>query len=72
MALLVKGLALDFGSDHDLRGLGSSPELGSMLSGESAGDSLILLPPPLTLSLSLSLLQSITDINMQMYAYTHV
>jgi len=33
---LVKRLALDFGSGHDLRVLGSGPVLGSVLSEESA------------------------------------
>ena len=33
---LVECLTLDFGSDHDLRVLGSSPALGSVLDGESA------------------------------------
>ena len=33
---LVKHLTLDFGSDHDLSVLGSSPAWGSMLSMEPA------------------------------------
>ena len=36
MAELVKQPALDFSSPHDLRVLGPSPTLGSLLSGESA------------------------------------
>ena len=34
VAQLVKCLTLDLGSSHNLGILGSSPELGSMLSGE--------------------------------------
>ena len=44
MAQLFKHLILDFGSGHDLRIVRSSPELGSMLSRESARDSLSLTP----------------------------
>ena len=52
MAQLVERLTLDFGSGHDLRIMGLSPMLGSMLSGESAGDSLSLsLTPTHMLSL---------------------
>lgn len=36
MAQLVRLPTLDFGSGHNLWILRSSPELGSMLSGESA------------------------------------
>ena len=36
MAQSVKCPTLDFGSGHDLRVLGSSPTLGSMLGMESA------------------------------------
>ena len=50
MAQLVKCPTLGFGSGHDLRVMGSSLEPGSLLSGESAQDSLSL-----TLPLSLSL-----------------
>ena len=51
----LKGPPLGFGSDHDLRVMGLSPALESVLfSKESAGDSLFFcLPvpfPPLTLS----------------------
>ena len=35
MAQLDGHLTLDLGSDHDLRGMGWSPVLGSVLSGES-------------------------------------
>ena len=38
-AQLVKRLALGFGLHHDLRVPGSSPALGSLLSGESASSS---------------------------------
>ena len=48
----LKRLALDFGSGHDLRVLGSSPVLGSLLSVESAWDSSLLLFLPLSPSLS--------------------
>ena len=40
MAQSVEHPTLDFGSGHDLRVLGSSPTSNSMLSGESAPDSL--------------------------------
>ena len=43
---LVKRLTFDFSSGHDLRVLGSSPMLGSPLSGES-----VCLPLPLLLPL---------------------
>ena len=43
---MVECLILDFGSDCDLRAMRSSPASGSMLSGESAGDALPLLPLP--------------------------
>ena len=46
MTLLVKCQSLDFGSGCDLGVLGSSPAVGSSLSGESAGDSLPLPPAP--------------------------
>ena len=57
MAQLLGRPTLDFGSGHDLRVLGSNPEMGSTLSV-----SLLELlspppplPPPLTLSLTLCL-----------------
>ena len=50
MALSVEHLTLDFDSSHDLRVMGCSPMSGSVLSGESAWDSLSLpslaAPPP--------------------------
>ena len=49
VAQSVKSLTLDFGSDHDLRVVGSSPTWGWALSAKSAS------PSPPTLSL--------TDIN---------
>ena len=42
MAQWVKPLTLDFGSDHDLRVVKSSPALGSMLSWKFAGGFLSL------------------------------
>ena len=51
MAQSVEHLTLDFGSGWDHGVMRSSPALGSVLSGESAGDSLPLpLPPPLMYS----------------------
>jgi len=50
-----------FGSGHDLRVLGSSPMLGSLLSGESASPSLSASPPAYVLSLSLSLYLSVSN-----------
>ena len=44
MVQSVKHLALDFGSGPDLRVMGSSPALGSMLSIESAYPSALPLP----------------------------
>ena len=53
LAQFVECLALNFGSSHDLRVLGLSPELGYWLGGESACLPLPLpLPPACTLSLS--------------------
>ena len=46
----VKHPTLGFGSGHDLRVLGWSPMLGSLLSGESDCLPLSLLLPTLTLS----------------------
>ena len=46
VAQSVEWATLDFGSGHDLRVLGSSPTLGSMLSGEDSL-SLSLCPLPL-------------------------
>jgi len=46
---VIMHLTLDFGSGHDLRIVGYSPKLGSVLSRESARESLPLhrpLPPP--------------------------
>ena len=48
MAQLVKRPTLDFGSGQDLKVVGSSPTLGSTLSGESAYDSISLTLPVLT------------------------
>ena len=57
VARLVKHPTLGFDSGHDLKVLGSSPEWGSLLSDESACDSLSLsLSFSLSLSLSFSLL----------------
>ena len=53
MAQSVEWPALDFDSGHDLRVLRLSPELGFMLSWESAQDSFPLPLPLLALSLSL-------------------
>ena len=51
----LKRLALDFGSDHDLRVLGLSPTLGSTLSRESVCEFSHPLPlPPLMHVLCLS------------------
>ena len=47
MAQLVKCPILDFGSDHDLKVVRSSPRLGSVVSGESAW--ILCLPLPLSL-----------------------
>ena len=49
VAQWVKCLTLGLGSGHDLRVVGSSPTLGSVLSGESACNSFPAcpLPPPL-------------------------
>ena len=55
MAQAVEHPALGFSSGHGLRVVGSSPTWGSMLSKESAWDSLSPSLPPLNLSLSLSL-----------------
>ena len=55
MAQLVDHPTLDFGSGHDLRVMGSSPVLGSVLSVESACPSPSALPPPLSVSLYISL-----------------
>ena len=63
MAHSVEHLTLDFGSGHDPRDMGSNPTSGSVLSRESASNSLsppLRLPLPLltrarALSLSLSL-----------------
>ena len=41
-----------FGSDHDLRVLGSRPTSGSLLSGESASPSSSAAPPTCVLALS--------------------
>ena len=50
MAQSVKHPTLDFGSGHDLRAVRLRPEWGSVLSRESAWDSLSLpLPLPLPL-----------------------
>ena len=46
VAQSVKSLTLDFGSDHDLRVVGSSPTWGWALSAKSASPS----PPALSLS----------------------
>ena len=46
MAQSVEHPTLGFGSGHDLRVMGLSPALGSMLSGESAWDSSLTVPPP--------------------------
>jgi len=48
----VKCLTLGFGSGHDLRVMGSSPESGYALSGEPASLSPSALPPTCALSLS--------------------
>ena len=45
MAQSVGHLTRDFGSDHGLRVMRSSPVLGSALDVEPAGDSLSLSPP---------------------------
>ena len=58
MAQLVKHPTLDFSSGHDLMAVGSSPMSGSVLSVESAWDSLppsVSAPPGLTSTHSLSL-----------------
>ena len=57
MAQLVGCLTLDFVSSHDLRVLGSSTVLGSMLSVESAWDSLSPSPSALPFSRAISLSQ---------------
>ena len=44
-AQLVKHTTLDFGSGHDLTVMRTSPVLGSVLSWESAWDSLSPSPP---------------------------
>ena len=49
---MVKCLSLDFSSGHDLRVVGLSPILGSVLSVESVADSLSLCPSLLIFSLS--------------------
>ena len=59
MVQLVKCPTLDFDWGHDLRVVGLSPGLGSMLSTESAGDSLSSSTAPPTCVLSLFLSQSI-------------
>ena len=46
MAQSVGHLTRDFGSDHGLRVMRSSPVLGSALGMESAGDSRFLPPTP--------------------------
>jgi len=64
VAQLIEQLALDFGSGHDLRVLGSSPASGSVLSGESAwGYSLS--PTPAFPSAQAHCLSRITKINLK-------
>ena len=48
VAQSVRHLILDFGSGHGLRVLGSSLELGSVLSAVCLGSSLLLPLPPST------------------------
>jgi len=55
LAQSVKRLTLGFGSGHDLRVVGLSLTMGSVLSGESAEDSFPLPLPPCSYMLSCSL-----------------
>lgn len=52
VAQLAEHSTLDWGSDHGLRGMRSSPPSGSVLGVELASDSLPLSPPTYALSLS--------------------
>ena len=55
MAQSAKRQTLGFGSGYDLRVMGSSPMLGSVLSSESASDFLLSLCSSLMLTRSFSL-----------------
>ena len=55
MVHLAKHWTIDFSSSHNLRVVRSSPALASVLSGESAWDSLLLSSSAPTLALVLSI-----------------